>query len=108
MYYLNACELLNACLKAGVLQGEENDHVFVYREAGDPADRYPEGWYKEPFDEAAEAIAGNESGARLLESELEKRGIRPHYTDIEQMRMDMNAFLDFFQTMIDTGHCWTG
>ena len=107
MYYINACELLNTCIKAEILQGEENDHVFIYREAGTPKEEWPEGWYKEPFDDVATRLVDDTKGTEFLQEALLQRGITPRYTDVEKMQEDCVAFMDFFETMINTGHCWT-
>ena len=74
MWYIDAKNLIDLCIKNGVLQTRDGG-IIVYREAGPDSNTAPEGWYLEPIDEVAQALMSDEDGQRTLIDALREKGV---------------------------------
>lgn len=76
MLYFDAKELIDLCLDHNILYGQKNDHVFIYHQASstDPK-RYPEGWYKDDYEETIQDLMRDDIGIKTLLNALDKQNI---------------------------------
>ena len=71
MKFIEALPLLEQAVKCCLILGDGDD-IFVYCEAGNPPDEYPEDWYRENIMSAAQDLMDDEEGQLFLKEEIEK------------------------------------
>ena len=77
MLYINAVELIECCLKHGVLQTDYG-RIAVYRSAGTNS---PEGWYLEDKETVVREVMNDTEGQKVLIEALAQKGIMFKPTD---------------------------
>lgn len=90
MWYINAKILVDAAVEHGIL-AEQDDRIAVYREAGNPRDENPEGWYLEDREELALELMRSEEGQQLLINELAARNVTLKLVPEEDFLIDANT-----------------
>lgn len=74
MYFIDAKRLIQTATEHGILHMEDGC-VAVYRKAGTPPAKYPEGWYLEPVDEVAHDLMDDPEGQRCLIAALTEKDV---------------------------------
>ena len=75
--FYGSLKLLEACQDAGLLQADPNDpnSLLVYRDAGNPPDEFPEGWYSINAHTLAQELMNEPDGQKTLLDALKENGI---------------------------------
>lgn len=77
MIYINALELINLCVKNGILQ-ERDGEIFTYR-SGTPKSK--EGWYLTDKDLVAKEVMNDEDAQNQLIAALKEKNVEFTPTD---------------------------
>jgi len=70
MIYIDALQLLETCLKNGILEGKD-DKIYVYRKG---TEKSKAGWYLSDKDTVAKELMEAEEGQKMLSEALKKKG----------------------------------
>lgn len=75
--FYGSLKLLEACEEAGVLQTSPDDpnDFLVYREAGNPPEENPEGWYAVNAHTLAQELMNEPDGQKALLDALKEKGV---------------------------------
>lgn len=88
MIYINALELINACIENEILV-EKDGGVFVYRNASANS---KEGWYLDDKDILAKEIMADTEAQNALISALKEKGVEFIPTDYSWMQDAIDRF----------------
>lgn len=77
MIYADARDLVDTCLDNGLLTGEKDKWVALYRMASekDP-EKYPERFYKENYDDAVHEVMKSDEGIETMLNALAEKDIK--------------------------------
>lgn len=77
MIYADARDLVDTCLDNGLLAGEKDKWVALYRMASekDP-EKYPEGFCKESYDDAVHEVMESDEGIETMLNALAEKDIK--------------------------------
>lgn len=92
MFFINARNLLDLCVKHGILKTDKDGNILVYREASkDNPAQYPEGWYAEHINDLAQDLMYDSAGQTLLINAPSKVGVTFHESNLHFFRNERNA-----------------
>ena len=102
MIFWNCKKLLEACVNAGLIntvpEGEYAGQLLIYRQAGkDP--KYPEGWYAQDIEDAAQELMKDRAGQKFLLQKLREKGIEPEFIDEVQHHRELEGLSKFCEAL---------
>ena len=119
MIYENCRRVLKACVDAGLIKtvpenvyGKDKDgnpvpipagELCIYRAHG-LSKEYPEGWYTQPLEEAAQDLMQDRAGQRYLLETLHTQGIEVELIDEQRFHRETKEMLEFWSVVGSLPH----